>query len=132
MSRIAAWWREACVVAAVVLVVWQFQVVKSDASDAKSMMQQQTEINAKLTAIVSENDTRLKIYLELMGFDKEDAHDWAEMPREAPHDSLGNGIARVPWLRTDSAMQVGERLQFNDSGRVLVDTLWDFREKAKK
>jgi hypothetical protein len=131
-------WKEALFIAAVVGVVWRFNGVAADAEEAKTIMQQQVDINSKLAALIEdasdktdEVNTKLKVYLELYGFDDSTAANWATMPRQAPHDTLGNGIPWTPWIETDSALAVGVKCMFNDSGRVLVDTLWSFR-KAKK
>jgi len=139
MARLKDYWQIVVIALAVVsfggwLTHQQFQIEAAEktANDAQEIAKQQADISAKLSAIVIQNDTKLGVYLEIMGFDDSVAREWGELPRSASHDSLGNAIPWVSWLETDSVLQVGVRYMFNDSGRVLVDTLWDFREKAKK
>jgi hypothetical protein len=131
MSKLKDYWWVLLVFGAVAGWLWDYWGVRADASDAKQAIQQQADINAKLTAIVIQNDTKLGVYLELMGFDDSIAREWSELQREAPHDTNGVPIPWDPWLVTDDELQVGCRYMFNDSDRVLVDTLWNFR-KAKK
>lgn len=137
-ETIERWWREASAIATLVFVIVQFESVKSDAEEAKTIMQQQVEINRQLTAQVDSvriegirASAKVQVYLEMRGVHDTIAAQWAAMPREAPHDSLGNGIPWTPWIEADTGLVVGVKCMFNDSGRVLVDTLWSFRSKKK-
>jgi hypothetical protein len=129
MAKIKDYWQIITIALGVLVFGWWLKGIDTKASEAKEIARQQADISAKLSAIVIQNDTKLGVYLELMGFDDSIAREWAELPRTAPHDSLGKPIPWEPWLRTDSALQVGERMMFNDSGTVLIDTIWSFRSK---
>lgn len=131
MSKLKDYWQIVVICVAVLGFGWWLKTIDTKASEAKEIAKQQADINAKLTAIVIENDTKLGVYLELMGFDEEIAREWATYPREAPHDSNGAPIPFDPWLVTDAELKVGVRHMFDDSDRVLLDTLWDFSEVKK-
>jgi len=81
--------------------------------------------------MVIESNTKLAVYLELMGFDDDQARMWSAMPRSIPLDSLGKPISMEPWLEVREELQVGIRLMVDDSATVMIDTLWDFR-RAKR
>jgi hypothetical protein len=107
---------------------WWLRTIDATAGEAKKMAEQNAQINAKLSAIVVESNTKLQVYLEIMGFDDEAAREWAEMPRKCPTDTLGHPIIWEPWLEVKEGLDVGIRYMVNDSLDVLIDTLWDFRE----
>ena len=126
------------IVLAVVGFAWYLRTIDAKASEGMTMAQQQvqtnkqqSDINAKLTAMVIESNTKLAVYLELMGFDDDQARMWSAMPRSIPLDSLGKPISMEPWLEVREELQVGIRLMVDDSATVMIDTLWDFR-RAKR
>ena len=126
-------WREGGFIVGVVLVFLAWNDMKATAGEAKEIMEQQVEINAKLTKLIGDNqdeiraaNTRLEVYLKVYGFDDDIARAWSQMPRDVPTDSAGMVIPWEPWLEVDSLVppKWGVRYMVDDSGHVLTDTLW--------
>ena len=131
MERLQKFWREGGFIVGVVAVALAWFDMKATAGEAKSIMEQQTSINAKLTAIVTANSTKLEVYFEIMGFDDEQAREWAKMPRSMPVDTLGQPVEFEPWLEVSEDLEVGVRFMVDDSANVLMDTLWNLKDKKK-
>jgi hypothetical protein len=133
------------VVIAITCLVWLLRL-EATASDAKELAKQNQEINAKLTAVVLETNTRLKMMLEIYGFSPEDARKWSELPRVPPRNDSNQVLMNQPWLQTQGNLQLGIMLMITDVGYdtvgvndegvpivnqvavVSADTLWDTRE----
>ena len=137
------WLISLVVVAALALATaaYQVKVARAELEKAQSTAQQaldlhegQAKINQALTALVKENNTKLEVYLELMGFDQDEARRWAALPREPEMDSLGRIYLDRPWLYIGEALELGvmfivRRDPATASARIFVDTLWGARVK---
>jgi hypothetical protein len=133
LEAVQKFWREGGFIVGVVAVALAWFDMKATAGEAKSIMEKQTEINAKLEKIISATRTELEVYLKVYGFDDEIAREWSRMLRDVPTDEQGRPIAWRPWLEvtydTSDVPVAGVRYMVDDSSNVLIDTLWDFRDE---
>lgn len=122
-------YKEIIVIAVMVLAFGSWlNAIDTKATYASNAVDKLAENQSLLTAIVASNDTKLSVYLEIMGFDKDKAMEWATMPRTTPLDSLGKPIPDAPWIVVSDDLKSGVMLKVNDSLEVQVDTLWNFKE----
>ena len=108
---------------------WWLFSIDATASEALKIAEQNSNIQKQLSAIVIENDTRLKMFLEFSGFDKDLAKEWSDIPRRMSVDTAGNPLLGTPWLRVSQNLEVGVLYVVDKDSVVKLDTLWDIEKK---
>jgi len=107
---------------------WWLFTIDATASEALKIAEQNSNISKQLSAIVVENDTKLSMFLEFSGFDKECADKWAAIPRRLPVDSVGNPLLGVSWLRVSEDLKVGILYIISKDSVTKLDTLWNIQK----
>lgn len=102
--------------------------------DQDIKMDKQNTILTTLSALVVSNEEARKTMLIMLGIDPEKAKKWSRMSKEPIINDEGEPVVGVTWVNISENLKLGVAYQFqkDDSGdvvQVVVDTLWDVREK---
>lgn len=112
--------------------LWFIYSTRSIASEAAQKVNAMEKTMAMMAASIQVDSGKLEGFLVAMGIDPTKAHTWSAYPKEPQKDS--SGIApNYPWVEITSNLDIGVHYMvvIDSLGKpnLLVDTLWDFREK---